>query len=81
MEKVKSKIRDQQVNSIEAIKAKFFSNHKILENDAEIIQYFAEVVKMQQTTMRNGSKKSPIIRLDYSAIHLYDNKKQRSRLH
>jgi len=80
-EKAKSRIRDQQVNSIDAIKTKFFSTHKISENDAEIIQYFAEVVKMQQSAIRHGTKKSPIIRLDYSTIHLYDNKKQRSRLH
>eukprot|EP01130_Rhizamoeba_saxonica_P013504 TRINITY_DN5768_c0_g1_i2.p1 TRINITY_DN5768_c0_g1~~TRINITY_DN5768_c0_g1_i2.p1 ORF type:complete len:636 (-),score=116.90 TRINITY_DN5768_c0_g1_i2:70-1977(-) len=46
---------------------KFFRHHNISDHDAEIITYWAEVVKTQQSNEINGAR-VPYIKLDYTPI-------------
>uniref|UniRef100_A0A6B2KZH5 UDENN FLCN/SMCR8-type domain-containing protein n=1 Tax=Arcella intermedia TaxID=1963864 RepID=A0A6B2KZH5_9EUKA len=73
--KIRSSILSQQNQS----KISFFKRHHIKENDAEILQYLSEVVKMQQSASIRGIKKSPIIQLDYSQIFQFENKTKQRR--
>jgi len=66
----------QQNQKTNTAKQNFFKRNHIKENDAEILQYFAEVVKMQQSATLRGVKKSSIIKLDYSQVFQFENPKR-----
>jgi len=59
----------------EQVKAKFFKETNILESDAEIVEYFSEVVKEQQALELSliSDNASPVIRLDYTPCILFKN--------
>eukprot|EP01125_Pyxidicula_operculata_P000974 TRINITY_DN1084_c5_g1_i2.p1 TRINITY_DN1084_c5_g1~~TRINITY_DN1084_c5_g1_i2.p1 ORF type:complete len:272 (-),score=77.30 TRINITY_DN1084_c5_g1_i2:170-985(-) len=82
-----AKLREQQFlaqqknkSAQNSLKLNFFKKHNLKENDAEIIQYLAEVIKLQQSQAVRGVRDAPpLIKLDYSQVFLFELKKKTRR--
>jgi len=84
-------LQHQQRISMNDTKTEFFKHHHIKESDAEIVEFFAEVVKRQQSFATGGvypsksgtsttdSKRPMPIKLDFSQTFYFEHKPKRSR--
>lgn len=79
-------LQHQQRMSMNDAKTEFFKNNHIKENDAEIIEFFAEVVKRQQSLAASKSTGEPTplrkpipIKLDFSQTFYFEHKPRRTR--